>query len=95
MRVLILSAFMLLMGCATSKKQIAKMDSWINQPKSELLSTNGAPTRVVSDGLGGEILVYERMDVGGINGMTFSQTTFAEFYVNSSGIIYKWRRGSR
>lgn len=95
MRIVFVLAFMLLAGCAMSKKQIAKMDSWINQYKSELLATNGAPTRVVSDGLGGEILVYERTDVAGVNGIVMSQTVFSEFYVNSSGIIYKWRKGSR
>jgi len=72
-----------------------EMDTWLNKHKSEALSEWGAPQRVVSDGLGGEILVWERTTYSTIYSTSYPSTGYTELFVNSSGIIYKWRRGRR
>jgi len=47
-------------GCGAISNNINKaMDSWVGSHKSELIAQWGPPTRVASDGKGGEILIYE------------------------------------
>lgn len=96
-----------LVSCTTQKelqkqkddKERAIYDSWLQHPKSELIRSWGAPTRTVTDGQGGEILIYEtsRKIANVIYGtyMERTITNYKEMFVNSSGIIYHWRSGSR
>ena len=54
----------------------------------------------VSDGKGGEILIYEdvrRISIPDIDGTTFARTIthYKEMFVDNNKIIYYWRKGSR
>lgn len=82
------------------------MDSWVGHYQSELIAFWGPPTRVVSDGKGGSILIYESLKgawgderdkhiVGGVHYPTGpTQEGYAAtrtFYVNAKGLIYSWK----
>jgi len=85
----------LIMGCATTNQRQALLESWLNSHKSELFAKNGAPNRVISDGLGGEILVYEKYIVTSIGGSGYSTIQYTEFFADKDGIIYRARSGMR
>lgn len=96
---------LLLFGCAASKIT-ETMDSWLNHSKTELYATWGAPSRTISDGALGEILVYEegrnymvpnpgRIGSGGSSTSTTTYQRVAytrtyQFFVNERGRIYRW-----
>lgn len=55
-------------GCAPKTDHFKKtstinriMDSWVGHYQSELISQWGSPTKIVSDGKGGNIIVYESL----------------------------------
>lgn len=90
-----------------TEKQNAAMDSWVGSHKSEIILQKGPPDRVASDGLDGEILIWEgtrTITSGGsawptVDGkgyiytapVTVTKDWYRMYYVNSSGIIYSWR----
>jgi len=77
------------MGCtAIYNQRQAVLESWLNSHKSELFAKNGAPQRVISDGLGGEILVYEKY-------LSQVDISYTEFFTNKDGIIIRVRSGLR
>lgn len=59
------------------------LDKWMGRHKAELLLEEGAPTRVTSDGIGGEILIYEHR--------IYLDHIRISIYANQEGIIYFWR----
>ncbi len=80
---------------------------WVGQNKHEVIHSLGQPTRIESDGKGGEILVYYVEHTREITGDWYpngeggfelslpTRVTNAEsrmFYVDSNGIIYSVRR---
>ena len=89
-----------LVGCASISR---KMDSWKGHHKSELIASWGPPSRVTSDGKGGEILIYEYdRNFGQTRGQIYSDgsytaprqnryTAYRMFYVDGNGYIYNWR----
>jgi len=77
------------MGCtAIYNQRQAVLESWLNSHKSELFAKNGAPNRVISDGLGGEILVYEKY-------ISSVDVYYTEFFADKDGKIYRVRSGMR
>lgn len=81
----------LIMGCtAYYNQQKTILESWLNSHKSELFAKNGAPNRVISDGLGGEILVYEKN-----TGIGYDYISYTEFFTNKDGIIVRVKTGIR
>lgn len=81
------------------------MDSWKGQTKASLLQVWGAPSKVTSDGQGGEILVFDDPTVFPQMGQVYANpvnrsayyttqpnvvTRSRMFYVNKDGIIYSW-----
>lgn len=69
------------------QKEEETMNSWLNSHKSSLIQAWGPPDRVTSDGLDGEILIYEQT----VHFPEFgSVTRIRMFYVNKIGIIYNW-----
>jgi|ERR1035438_10870288 hypothetical protein len=100
-------SFLLFVGCDTQKKlqeketadETAALNSWLNHPKSELIRSWGAPTRVVSDGQGGEVLVYEsERKMANVVYNTYLEKTityYKEMFVNKDGLIYYGRSGRR
>lgn len=82
------------------------MDTWLGQTKHELIMAWGAPSKIMDDGNGGEILIYEYYRkgyqtpgtiTGSDNKITYtnpennSYIARREFFVNSEGKIYHWR----
>jgi hypothetical protein len=60
----------------------------IGQPISTIIDHLGPPTRVIPDGKGGSVYIWEQwVPTGWYNG--YLRTN--EFFVDSNGIIYKWR----
>ena len=117
LRLLVLSAFMLFalnsFGCAPRVNDFKKpstinrmMDSWVGHYQSKLIANWGPPTKITSDGKGGNIIIYESLKgtwgdvkdkriVGGTHYPTSPrQPGYAAtriFYVNEKGIIYSWK----
>jgi len=95
-----LLALSLLTGCAAIFSN-DHMDSWMGHHKSELLMSWGPPTKVDSDGKGGEILSYIydfRRSKVRKNAYTddyeivpTGYKTTRMFWVNKDGKIYYWR----
>jgi hypothetical protein len=60
----------------------------IGQPISTVIGHLGPPTRVIPDGKGGSVYIWEQwVPTGWYNG--YLRTN--EFWADSNGIIYKWR----
>ena len=84
-RWLILSLLVSTLGCSAIN-ELAK--DGIGQPISTVTERLGPPTRVTPDGKGGSIYVWEQwVPTGWYNGELWTNT----FFVDSKGIIYKWR----
>ena len=81
-----------LLGCRTIDypkryPMYKEMESWVNHPISEVIASWGEPTEIVpSDG--GSVYVW----VHNPPYRSWSYTGFSEkkFWVNESGIIFKW-----
>jgi len=100
-------------GCAPKVNDFKKastisrfMDSWVGHYQSELIAYWGPSTKIVSDGKGGKIIIYESLKgtwgnerdkriVGGTHYPAGPrQPGYAAtriFYVNEKGIIYSWK----
>jgi hypothetical protein len=89
-------------------KNRAAMDSWLGAHKSELIAQLGPPDRVTSNGLDGEILIYETsftisgsagwVGYGGYIYGASPPTTYTRmksFWVDGSGKIYHWKLSTR
>lgn len=90
-------------GCVSPSKT---MQSWVGHHQSELIASWGPPQSTASDGAGGTILIYgSYVNLGQQPGQVYGsygnyyytapqQRGYQRtrmFYVNSSGIIYRWR----
>lgn len=60
----------------------------IGQPISTVIGHSGPPTRVIPDGKGGSVYIWEQWVPSGYY-TGYLRTN--EFFVDSNGIIYKWR----
>ena len=81
----ILLLLVLTVGCSAIKELT---EGGIGQPISTVIDHLGPPTRVSSDGKGGSVYIWEQwVPSGWYNG--YLRTN--EFFVDSNGIIYKWR----
>jgi hypothetical protein len=81
----ILLLVFLTFGCSAIKELT---EGGIGQPISTVIEHSGPPTRVVPDGKGGSVYIWEQwVPTGWHNG--YLRTN--EFFVDSNGIIYKWR----
>ncbi len=81
----VLSLVFLTFGCSAIKELT---EGGIGQPISTVIGHLGPPTRVVPDGKGGSIYIWEQWVP------TEWYTRYLrrnEFFVDSNGIIYKWR----
>lgn len=86
-------------GCANRINKM--MTSWVGHHYSELLESWGAPDRIVEDGRGGKIIVYEEYVGGGSRGcvspsghVRLRNTGYVrkrEFFTDQDGIIRAWR----
>ncbi len=82
---LILSLLVLTFGCSAIDKLT---QDGIGQPISTIEASMGPPTRVTPDGKGGSVYIWEQwVPTGYYNGYLRRNT----FFVDSKGIIYKWR----
>jgi len=67
---------------------IKLMQDGIGQPISTVIDHWGPPSRVIPDGRGGSVYIWEQwVPTGDYNG--YLRTN--EFWADSNGIIYKWR----
>jgi len=82
---LILLLLLLTFGCSAISELTR---DGIGQPISTTIDHLGPPTRVIPDGKGGSIYIWEQwVPTGWYNG--YLRTN--EFWADSNGIIYKWR----
>lgn len=81
----ILSLLILAFGCSAIKELT---EDGIGQPISTVTDHLGPPTRVVPDGKGGSIYIWEQWVP---TGEYTRELRTNEFFVDSNGIIYKWR----
>jgi len=82
----------ILVSCASTKgmeKTKVAMDSWLGSSTQTLIKEWGAPSRVTTDGAGGEVLVYERSTYLSYYKVTYY--TIRMFYAHADGIIYHWK----
>jgi hypothetical protein len=81
----ILLLLILTFGCTTVNRLT---QDGIDQPIPTMAEHLGPPTRVIPDGKGGSIYIWEQwVPMGWYNGDLRTNT----FFVDSNGIIYKWR----
>jgi hypothetical protein len=81
----ILLLLLLTLGCSAIKELT---QDGIDQPISTIIDRWGPPTRVIPDGKGGSVHIWEQwVPTGWYNG--YLRTN--EFWADSNGIIYKWR----
>ena len=82
------------------------MESWIGHYQSELIDKWGTPTKIMPDGKGGNIIIYESLkgtwgyqrDIHIVGGSHYTtsprQSGYAAkriFHVNEKGVIYFWK----
>ncbi len=53
-------AVVVLSGCMTPEKMNALMGSWMGHNLNDLIASWGPPSRTMSDGQGGQILIYDQ-----------------------------------
>ncbi len=81
----ILFPLVLILGCSAINELT---QDGIGQPISTVTDRLGPPTRVTPDGKGGSIYIWEQwVSTGWYNGELRTNM----FFVDSRGIIYKWR----
>jgi hypothetical protein len=81
----ILLLVVLTLGCSAIEELTL---GGIGQPISTVIDHLGPPTRVIPDGKGGSVYIWEQwVPTGWYTG--YLRTN--EFFVDSNGIIYKWR----
>jgi len=81
----ILLLVLLTFGCSSI---INLMQDGIGQPISTIIDHLGPPSRVIPDGRGGSIYIWEQwVPTGDYTG--YLRTNM--FWADSNGIIYKWR----
>ena len=78
-----------------NSKELAAMQLTMGLSKASLIEVYGAPNRVISDGVGGEIVVFENTSSILINGTGGASTFFREFYLDSSGKVKRFKFGYR
>ncbi|MDB5200500.1 MAG: hypothetical protein JWO92_2463 [Chitinophagaceae bacterium] len=93
-----------LTSCAPSQKALdAKEDAlfnkWLNYSKARLIQTWGQPDSIVTDGKGGEILIYkEGVDYKSVMNGKYTGAQFSvrkQMYVNADSTIYYWKAWRR
>lgn len=78
-----------------NSKELTTMQLTMGLSKASLIEVYGAPIRVISDGVGGEIVVFENTRSILINGTGGASTFFREFYLDSSGKVKRFKFGYR
>ncbi len=105
MKYLVLSGLLItiIISCGTSEKarkaqdakENALFNQWLNHSKSELVQTWGQPDSTISDGKGGQILIYkEGIDFKSVMNERYTGKQFSfrkEMFVNADSTVYYWR----
>ena len=99
-----LLAFCLLISSLTScgpsqkaldAKEDALFNKWLKHPKSQLVKTWGQPDSTITDGKGGQILIYkEGIDFKSVMNSKYTGPQYSfrkEIFVNADSIIYHWK----
>jgi len=84
-RRVILLLFVLSMGCSAINELT---QDGIGQPISTITNSMGSPTRVIPDGKGGSIYIWEQWVSTGWYNRELRRNTY---FVDSNGIIYNWK----
>lgn len=88
MKIITIMAIALLLCSCIAKR----LNTWIGQPKQNLIYSWGPPAQTADDGNGGQILVYgNRVSAPSLN-LDYWDITM--FYVDSDGKIYHWLKKS-
>ncbi|MBQ5528872.1 MAG: hypothetical protein IIT99_00320 [Bacteroidales bacterium] len=96
---LLFAAVLLSAASCTTPRYVSRQSdmelTWIGRPHSDIVRTFGAPSREVSDGAKGVILVYEEFytdyetDQWGSIGR--EHRNYTEFFLNEDGLCYDLR----
>ncbi|MBQ3743913.1 MAG: hypothetical protein IJU74_06790 [Bacteroidales bacterium] len=96
---LLFAALLLSAASCTTPRYVSRQSdmelTWIGRPHSDIVRTFGAPSREVSDGAKGVILVYEEFytdyetDQWGSIGR--EHRNYTEFFLNEDGLCYDLR----
>lgn len=85
-------------SCTTPRYVSRQSDmelTWIGRPHSDIVRTFGAPSREVSDGADGIILVYEEFytdyETDGWGSIGREHRNYTEFFLNEDGVCYDVR----
>ena len=95
-------ALMAVVSCSTPRlvsNQLNLQAEWIGRSHADIVRTFGAPTREVSDGADGQILVYESFYtthstdefMGDFTTTSTEHRDFKEFYIRANGRCYDVR----
>jgi hypothetical protein len=97
----------LYISCTSSEKarrahdlqEDALFNKWLNHSKSELITKWGVPDSTVTDGKGGEILIYkEGVDYKSVMNEKYTGPQYSfrkQMFINSDSIIYYWKAWRR
>lgn len=93
---LLLLAFLCAVSCSTPRYVSTQPDlqaEWVLRSHADIVRAFGAPSREVSDGADGEILVYEEFYTSYDPDYTTSRElrNYKEFYLDAEGICYDVR----
>jgi len=83
----VIFAILILSGCVNQRKAI---QSWMGHDKKELYLADGPPTKIVSDGGDGEILIWQSVHYNYYPSMQ-QYYIFKMWYANSAGKLYYYR----
>lgn len=94
---------LLFYSCSPSITEI--MNSWIGHSKQELIMSFGIPSRIESDGAGGEIVVFAQQvyqapsnstiytnsgSSSTVHNAGYNYWSYKMFFINKEGKIYHW-----
>jgi outer membrane biogenesis lipoprotein LolB len=92
----------LLAGCASDKQKDAEMAYWMGRNMNDLMGAWGRPSSVMSDGNGGQILIYDWSSQLAMPAPTTMKDDMTEgnaavpvqrqriFWADAKGTLYRW-----
>ena len=75
LKLIILASAVVFSGCMTSEKMNTLMASWVDHNMNDLIASWGPPISTMSDGNGGQILIYDQSSQIVLPGSATTTTT--------------------
>lgn len=90
MKKIILLMCVILTSCATEEKYNAKLNTWLNSPKEDLVLSWGVPSATYSVNKKTELITYKRSSISSYNGNIYNWNCDTTFTI-TDGIITNWK----